>query len=217
MIDFFKDNLSFMGLQIAEEKIAKIWQYWQLLLAKNKTLNLISPKQELKEQIIVHLVDSLSPLLSYELQNNNWQSLDLGSGGGLPALPLAIVMDQWQYQLFEAKGKKADFLREAQSQLALSNIAVNNEFLERGTKKYQLKFDLATARAVSSLDNLLPAMAGALKEGGLLVAMKGPKVYQELLEAKNIIRKCRLNVIEELSFKLPYVKAERVILIFKKN
>jgi len=209
------DGLSQLGLKLDDEVIDKTVAYFQLLLSRNQSVNLISPKQDIQTQTVVHLVDSLSLLLIDDLPHQA-AALDFGSGGGLPAIPLCLARPDWRYTLVESTGKKAAFLSFVKNELKLDQIAVVNRFLEAGKNTENVLYDFITARAVSDVGNLAAIAGPRLKVDGLFVAYKGPYGLAEIEASRAELKKRRLALIDQRNFILPLVKAGRTFLIFKK-
>lgn len=116
--------------------------------------------------------------------------IDIGSGGGVPALPLAIVMPDVRFTLVEATGKKADFLKRAVADLALRNVTVLQDRAERlgqDHKVHREQYDFTTARALGHLAIVAELLGPLVKPGGLVIAVKGQKAEQELAEAKEAL------------------------------
>jgi 16S rRNA (guanine527-N7)-methyltransferase len=166
-----------------------------MLLKANEALNLtaITDPQEAWTR---HILDSLTllPLLA-ELPEGA-KVIDVGSGGGLPGLPLAIVMPHLSFTLLEATGKKIEFLRAAAAGLGLSNVSVIQDRAEqmgqdRGERNatgreggHREAYDAVTARAVGRLAVLAELTVPLAKaEGGLVLLIKGQKADEELTEA----------------------------------
>ena len=208
-------GLSELGLSLSDDYLNRLIDYFILLLAKNENLNLISPKQDMPTKVAVHLVDSLTPLLW-----DNWPeectALDIGSGGGLPAIPLSLYFTEWSYHLYEATGKKADFLNEVKEKLLLNNVTVFNQFIQPGKNSEGQTYNLISARAVTNMSKLVDLAGPRLKSGGVLLAFKGPLGEQEIKEASPILRKRKLNLLDCLTFKLPYINANRSLYVFEK-
>ena len=135
-------------------------EYKVNLVAWNKTHNLISKKQA--QNIDDHIVDSLtiSPMLKKNI-------IDLGSGGGLPGIPLAITNPNKKFYLIESNTKKASFLLHATSCLDLDNISVINQRIEKvETKNFPQSFDIV-CRAVGSTEFIISLTAPLLQKRGV--------------------------------------------------
>jgi 16S rRNA (guanine527-N7)-methyltransferase len=165
------------GLQIAPEQLAHLARYVDLLLARNQQLNLtrIVDPAEVERR---HLLDSLTcalPVLDALQAGTVSRCIDIGSGGGLPGLPLAIVFPMLHVTLLESAGKKAAFLREVAAELRLTNVSVIAARAEDAARAVDTRdtFDLAVARALAPLDVALELCLPFVKPGGLLVLPRG--------------------------------------------
>ncbi len=112
--------------------------------------------------------------------------IDVGSGGGVPAIPLAIVMPDVRFSLLEATGKKAEFLSQVKRALDLRNVRVINDRSEKVGQEHKIhreKYDAATARALGHLAVVAELTGPLVKPGGVVLAVKGAKAEQEIEEA----------------------------------
>lgn len=214
--DILAAGLSELGLRLPSEFLNKVETYFKLLVAKNSQLNLISPKQDLKTKVAVHLIDSLTPLLW-----DNWphecQALDIGSGGGLPAIILSLYFSDWSFTLCEATAKKASFLLDLKEKLSLNNVKILNTYLQAGRNKENFSFDFICARAVTNLAKLSELAGPRLVSGGILLAFKGPLGEQEFKEAQSNLKKNKFRLLDRLDFKLPIVEARRSLFLLEKR
>ncbi|UQZ89642.1 16S rRNA (guanine(527)-N(7))-methyltransferase RsmG [Deltaproteobacteria bacterium Smac51] len=211
------DGLDALKININESAIDKLISYFVLLLIKNEFVNLISPKQDLHTKIIVHLVDSLTPLMWRSLPQESIKAMDFGSGGGLPAIPLSIVRPEWNYTLIESTGKKALFLEEVQSILSLDNVEVYNNFLEPGKNHEKSYYNLITARGVSDMEKLFSIAGPRLKGDGFFISFKGPQGEREIKDSVNEMKKRKMALCDRIDFKLPFLEADRSLFIFQRN
>ena len=141
--------------------------YLVLLARWNRTYNLTAIR-DTREMLAKHLLDSLA----MHARLDGIDSLaDLGTGPGLPGIPLAIARPSLQVTLVESNGKKARFLREAVRQLKLDNVAVSESRIEAFDAAG--RFDAITARALATLPLILELGSHLLKPDGRLLAMKG--------------------------------------------
>lgn len=168
---------------LQHEKLAR---YLDLLAAANQTMNLTRivdrPAAELH-----HIADALT-LLPY-LPAGAIRIADVGSGGGVPGIPLAIVRPDARVMLIESTQKKGQFLLGAAAELGLSNITVLPQRAEEvGLSDLRETFDVAIARAVATLDWLAEWCLPLVKVRGRMLAMKGQKVAAELPLASRAIK-----------------------------
>jgi len=144
-------GLSELGLELSPQPFIT---YLELMQKWNKAINLTAIT-ELREMVVKHVLDSLSivPVLQqYISEVDNPSLLDIGSGGGLPGIPLALAMPSLSVNLCESIGKKCAFLTQAKQQLDLKNITVFNQRAE--DLALTEAPTLITARAVASIDTL---------------------------------------------------------------
>lgn len=209
--EYLADGLDQLGLDASLLPLDKIIAYFELLLQANNSLNLISAKQDLKTKVAVHLLDSLTPLLW-----SDWplilSVMDLGSGGGLPAIPLSLAFPDWEMTLAEATGKKTSFLSLVKDELNLNQISILNKYLEPDKNTEGFEFEMISARGVSDLKKLASIAGPRLKSGGWLLAFKGPRASEELAEANTKLKKWNLKLDQKIDFTLPLTEAKRTLL-----
>ena len=123
---------------------------------------------------------------------------DIGSGGGFPGIPLAIMRPNWDFTLCESITKKANFLMHLVKELVLQEkvIVINKrvETLHATSLQFNEQFDLVTARAIAKLDILIKYALPLLKKDGLLISYKAREVDDEIMSAKKIIEKNKLKL-----------------------
>jgi 16S rRNA (guanine527-N7)-methyltransferase len=173
---------------LSTEAHSLLRRYLDRLLETNRSFNLtaITDPDEAWDK---HILDSLTLLPELRELAAGSSIVDGGSGGGLPALPLAIALPALQFTLLEATGKKARFLEQTASELGLANVHVVSDRAESfGRGPGREHFDAATARAVSRLPVLLELTVPLIKVGGLSLAIKGEQAATEIQEAQNALR-----------------------------
>lgn len=160
-----------------EHRAEQLWRYIGLL--RESPHNLLSPRG-LEELPTRHVPECIA--LARRLPPGPATLLDVGSGGGLPGIVIAIVRPDIAVTLLEATGKKAEFLRHAAGSLEL-DLTVLNDRAEALVEPLAGRFDLVTARAVAPLPRLLDWTIPFLVPGGRLYAVKGERWSEELEEA----------------------------------
>ncbi|MCC7367741.1 MAG: 16S rRNA (guanine(527)-N(7))-methyltransferase RsmG [Chloroflexi bacterium] len=173
-----------LGIPLPPERLALLARYVALLLARNQQVNLtrIVEPDEVERR---HLLDSLTcalPVLDALTGGADWRCIDIGSGGGLPGLPLAIAFPALRVTLLESVGKKAAFLREAAEALGLQNVTVVTARAEDAGRVPDLRdgFALGVARALAPLDVALELCLPFVKPGGVLVLPRGSDLDAQL-------------------------------------
>lgn len=154
--------------------------------------NLVSRRAR-GELLSRHVPESVA--LAQQLPQGARRVLDIGSGGGFPGLVIAIVRPELDVHLLEATGKKVRFLRETADALGLDVTVHHGRAEELAGSGLAASFDVVTARAVASMERLLPLTVPFLAEGGVLYAVKGERWASELDEARDELQRHRLTVL----------------------
>ena len=194
-----------------------ILNYLTILFEHNKTTNLTAIT-DWDEAIVKHLHDSLAIGMWKEAEGAR-SILDLGSGAGIPGIPLALYYPKKEVFLLEANTKKKRFIEFAIEELKLSNCTVLHGRAEDLGRKdeFREKFDIVATRAVAKLAVLLELSFPFIKIGGHLVAYKGPSINDEISQAKAAICELRANDPLVINYSLKEQRGERNLLILKKK
>ncbi len=197
------------GLTLNEAQAAQFGQYLDLLFEANARMNLTRITGRADAELH-HIADSLT-LLPF-LPAGTCRVADVGSGGGVPGIPLAIARPDAHVVLIEATGKKAEFLRQAVAALGLSNVEVIAERAEAaGQGKMRESFDVAVARAVATMIWLAEWCLPLVKKGGKMLAMKGPKVEAELPLPPRVLRMLGGGAVVVHPVDLPGTEHHRIV------
>lgn len=173
-------------MNLTDQQNRRLSLYIDLLLEANKSMNLT--RIDTREQAQSGHIDDAMTLLPF-LPAARCRVVDVGSGGGIPGIPLAIARDDASFLLVESTKKKAQFLRATVSALGLKNVLVSDDRVEVIAHGDQREcFDVAVARALAPLNILVEWCLPLVKVGGKLLAMKGQKVADELPAAGSAIR-----------------------------
>jgi 16S rRNA (guanine527-N7)-methyltransferase len=183
----------------------KLLQHVELIDKWNGVYNLTAVRERDK-MLSHHLLDSLAvvPHVSGK------RLVDVGSGAGLPGIPLAIARPEMAVTLLEANHKKSAFLRQAVIELGLENADVVSSRAEAWTPRD--KYDVVISRAFSELGEFLTLAGGLCAEGGVLAAMKGVYPYEELGQVREPYR---MTAVIRLS--VPTLAAERHLVLIEKE
>ena len=195
-----------LKLQLSESQSDALVRYARLLLRWNSVHNLTAietPARVLSH----HLLDSLSivPEVQRIAGDRSMQILDVGAGGGLPGIPLAIAAPKLHVTLIDKVQKKVAFLTQAKLELGLDNLTCVHARVE--TLQAQPPFDLIVARAFSSLAEFVVLTRHILAPNGWWCAMKGGLPRDELDELKRSIFDVRIGPVVKL--RVPHLNAER--------
>ncbi|MHC4976046.1 MAG: 16S rRNA (guanine(527)-N(7))-methyltransferase RsmG [Planctomycetota bacterium] len=180
----FLDACERVGIQCEPSEIARLGRFLALLLDATSRINLTAIRDPEKAWMR-HIFDALTLLMVLGELPEGSSIVDVGSGGGVPALPLAIVRPDWSVSCLESTGKKCDFLRQASESLGLSNVEVVQDRAEAAGQdpRYRERFDGVVARAVGRIRVLAEYTIPLARPEGLVVLTKGQKAQEEIEEA----------------------------------
>ena len=188
------------------------------LLSRYEKANVIGTR-DFEEILHRHVLDSLSCLLFAPLRVANRVG-DIGSGGGLPGIPLAVVLPDARVTLIESIGKKAMFLRYAKEELGLANVNVMNARVEESGREdvHRGAYDVCAVRALARLSVIAEYSLPLLRRGGNVVAMKGRVDAGERAEGERALGKLGGRVSDEVQVRyLPGLEqGERRLVVLEK-
>ncbi len=203
--DIIGQGCRVMDIAVSETVVRRLADYVALLHRWNRVYNLTAVRQP-GQMAVRHILDSLS-VLPY-IQGGTL--LDVGSGAGLPGIPLAIVRPELHCSLLESNGKRVRFLRQACTDLALTNVTVLHSRIEAYHNPGG--FDVVTARAFTALPRFVELTGRLCRPGGYLLAMAG-----RVSECQPLPEGWQIDAVESLH--VPGCDAERhgVILTMTKG
>jgi 16S rRNA (guanine527-N7)-methyltransferase len=192
-----------LGLPLDTEQQGLLLQYLMLLDKWNQVYNLTAIR-ELSKMVGAHLLDSLSviPFLS------GGNLLDVGSGAGLPGIPIAVACPAWEVTLLDSNHKKSAFLRQAVADLGLKNATVICERVESWTPPKN--FDVVISRAFSDLGEFVSMTGRLLAPHGVIAAMKGLYPFEEIDRLPAGFRVREVNALH-----VPGLEAERHLVLIE--
>ena len=211
-------ELKAAGFDVNAEAFARLSEFVRLLRAENEKLNLTGTREE-AELWRAHVCDSLA--LWPVLRGHRVQWLvDLGSGGGLPGLPLACVDEELDVTLLDATRKKWAAVQRISTGLGLARVRAvwgRAEVLAHDPA-YRERFDAVTARAVATLPVLLEYAAGFVRVGGHGWFFKSVTASgDEAAQAESAARRCQLSAVEPVRYKLAGDEDERMLMAYRKE
>lgn len=195
----FVERAAAAGIAFDEGDVERLGLFLALLLDANRVMNLTAMTDP-AEAWDRHVLDALA-LLPMLASGEAKSVIDVGSGGGVPGMPLSIVLPEVQFTLLEATGKKAQFLQQAAARLGLRNVRVVNERAEtvgRDRAQHRERYDAATVRAVGHLSVVAELAVPLVREGGFVLAVKGEKAAQEIAEAKQALHLLHARVTQQV-------------------
>ncbi|MFK7975276.1 MAG: 16S rRNA (guanine(527)-N(7))-methyltransferase RsmG [Halioglobus sp.] len=171
-----------LGISPSAHQYTLLIGYIELLCKWNKAYNLTAVREP-AQMITRHLLDSLAVLPFYHAD----RCLDVGSGAGLPGVPLAIMRPESEFHLLDSNGKKTRFLFQVKTALALDNMVVHQSRVE--TFESPAKFKAITSRAFATLSDMYIGCRHLLDASGQCLAMKGAEPSAELKALEDLLAK----------------------------
>jgi 16S rRNA (guanine527-N7)-methyltransferase len=195
------EGVAGLGLTLPVHTQARLLDYLALLQKWNRIYNLTAGREPSK-MVAQHLLDCLAVTLHVTAST----IVDVGSGAGLPGIPLALALPQASVTLVESSHKKAAFLQQAKIELKLENVAVTCERVE--TWQPGAKFDMVISRAFSDLADFVTLAGRHVGPGGRLAAMKGIYPHEEVTQLPAGWR-----LQEAIALTVPGLRAQRHLLL----
>ena len=194
-----------MGVEYSSEQRDMLLAYLQLLMTWNKAYNLTAIRDP-GEMIKLHLLDSLAVLPHI----SGKRLIDVGTGAGLPGIPLAIMCPERDFTLLDSNGKKTRFLFQARCDLGLSNLKEINSRVE--SHRPEVPYDAVLSRAFTSVADMVNKCSHLLSPEGLFLAMKGKFPQSELSE---VGKDYKVNASHTLQ--VPGVDGERHLIVISRD
>lgn len=191
-----RDGLTTLNLPTDDEKVAKLLAFIALIEKWNKAYNLTAIRRR-DEMVNLHLLDSVAILPHLEGK----RMIDVGTGAGLPSIPLSIFCPDIEFQLLDSNAKKTRFVQQAILELKLPNVKVTHSRVE--DFEPEQPFDTVLTRAFASLPEIVELTQHLISENGTLLCMKGQTPDEELaaVNAKTTL----------ISINVPHIEAERCL------
>lgn len=209
------DELSDYGIDVREEQAILLVRYLDLVIEKNKVVNLTRITKP-AEAVTLHLVDSLLPLSSDHLHLDEGTSLlDMGTGAGFPGVPVAVLTGA-RSTLVDSVRKKTDAVLEFVHELGIENVIARHARLEDLAREMPTSQDVVFARALARTNILMEYATPFLRKKGLLVVEKARPDDDELREAQRAAKVCGLKLVSRETSELPRDLGHREILFYEK-
>jgi 16S rRNA (guanine527-N7)-methyltransferase len=199
-----------LGLNLSDANIANLELFLQEMGRWNQVHNLTAIENEY-DSIRLHLIDSIAvlPVMRQFLTMPEPSIADLGSGGGLPAIPIATLEPGWHLTLIEAIRKKTAFLQHVRGKLKLKNVEILSDRVENVALQQSAQFDAVISRAFTSLSRFLELSLPLLKPGGLVFAMKSKRADEEMTQ----VSKEEWRLLADEALIIPNMVVERRLLV----
>ena len=194
-----------LGLELSEDTLTLLLKYQDALVLWNKAYNLTAIRDP-KEMLVKHLLDSLSILKDLPVG----RLLDIGTGGGMPGMIIALCQPERQCVLLDSNGKKIRFLKQFIADLKLQNVIAVQTRVENEDSINELgKFDVITSRAFASLTDFIAASRPYMHDQSIIASMKGLIPEDEV---KAVEKQFSCDIIE---LKVPRLDEQRHLLLLK--
>ncbi|RKG50632.1 16S rRNA (guanine(527)-N(7))-methyltransferase RsmG [Acinetobacter cumulans] len=201
-----KQGSQALGLSLSDEALNLLLKYQDALVLWNKAYNLTAIRDP-KEMLVKHLLDSLSILKDLPAG----RLLDIGTGGGMPGMIIALCQPERQCVLLDSNGKKIRFLKQFIADLKLSNVVAVQTRVENEDSIQELgKFDVITSRAFASLTDFIHASLPFMHDSSIIASMKG-LIPSEEVEAFKDQFSCKT-----IELKVPRLDEQRHLLLLKR-
>jgi len=200
-----RDDLPALGIRPDNEQTAALVRFLHLLDKWNRVFNLTAIG-DVEDMVALHVLDSLSALPFLQ----GISILDVGTGAGLPGIPLALVQERRQFALLDSGGKKTRFVKHALGELGIENVTV----VQSRVEDYEPAdaFDTVICRAFTSLGDFARRCGALVASTGRLVAMKGRFPERELKEVP-----VEWQVLETTAVEIPGLSAKRHIVVLQRK
>lgn len=211
-IELLKNGLAALNIDASKADI--LAKYADILIETNEKFNLLGKVDE-KDIVIKHILDSAAGV---KFIKDARTVLDIGTGAGFPGFVLAVCCPDKKFTLADATEKKIAFIKDTAVLLGVNNItAISGRAEELAHGKMRESFDTCVSRAVAALNKLAEYCIPFVKVGGILVAYKGPLVFDEINEAEFGIKALGGEVEAVRKENVPYLEGERCFAVIRKK
>lgn len=209
------ESLKTLGLALDDRKQLLLLDYCRLLL-EGLSKQRLTGEDNIEDLISRQIYDCLFPIKKIAFENDS-RIVDLGSGGGLPGIPLAICLPECRVYLLDANQKKASFLEDTVHSLGLINVEVLRERAEYYGRNvaYRERFNYVLSKAVAKAAVLAELALPLLLPGGKALFYKGPRGEQEMMEAAKALTLCGGRLISQFDYALPAGESRAIYLVEK--
>lgn len=208
----FIEELKKINIDITNEQLDKLNQYYELLIKYNEVMNLTAITEK-NDVYLKHFYDSLTLNKIIDLKEVD-TLCDLGSGAGFPGIVIKIIFPNIKMTLVDSLNKRVNFLNEVIKELDLKDIKAIHSRIEEYALDHEEEYDVVTARAVASLNVLLELGSRLVKVGKYFISMKGNILNEP--DYTNAMKKLNMEEESKLEFDLPIENSRRTLIKIKK-
>lgn len=181
-----RELVSELNIELSDKQLESFDTYYKMLIEWNEKINLTAIT-EYDEVLVKHFTDSLSIVKAVDM-NRVTSLIDVGTGGGFPGIPIAILFPEIKITLLDSLNKRITFLNEVVKELSLTNVeAIHGRAEDIARGDYREKFDLCVSRAVANLSTLSELCIPFVSVGGFFVSYKSEKADEEIESATKAI------------------------------
>lgn len=208
------------GFELSSSQLEKLDIYAELLVDWNTKINLTGITKP-DEIAVKHFLDSFLLEKAYELAigekiPQNSTLIDVGTGAGFPAIPIKILRNDIKITLLDSLNKRINFLNEVTKTIKIDSVAIHGRAEETAhNEKYREKYDIATARAVAKLSELVEYCLPFVKVGGYFIALKGREITEEVDNSKSAIKTLGGELVKIQQFTLGDDNIREIVIIKK--
>lgn len=215
MKEFVQEYLGRIGINIDEKQAEQFEKYGNMLREWNTVMNLtgITDKREI---VIKHFADSAAPLVFCDFKNK--KAIDIGTGAGFPGLPIKIAEPETDMTLMDSLAKRINFLEAVCKEGNIEAKYIHGRAEELGQdKSFREQYDIAVSRAVAPLNVLMEYAMPLVKEGGMFMALKGPRAYDEIEGARHACYELGGSIFDIKFVELPDTELRHSIIMIEKT
>lgn len=213
---FLKEYIEKVGITLTEEQADKLNIYYEMLVEKNKVMNLTAIT-EYRDVVIKHFADSIAVVKAFDIKKA-CTLIDIGTGAGFPGMVLKIIFPEIQITLLDSLNKRINFLNEVISELSLTGIETIHGRAEDYAHNalYREKYDVCVSRAVANLSTLSEYCLPFVKINGCFISYKAGECEEEVDNASVAISRLGGEKPEVVKYTLPDTDIQRNFVNIKK-
>jgi len=214
-LQILQDGAHEFEVELSANQVSLFGRFLEELCSWNRRMNLTGISET--RAMIIRLL--LEPLVALPYLPPSGTLLDVGSGAGIPGIPLKIARHGLEIHLLESRAKKVSFLKHVIRELALTGITASHGRAEERPPRPGLlsHYDVVTARALAPLKKTIGLSYPYIREGGLLITYKGSQVNDEIQECTGLLGKLHVLIDKVVPYSLPEIEGQRYLVIVRRE